>query len=498
MMELNREYTKYGRQVGYGIGANIALLLFGFIRLPILTKGLGATLYGTWSLINVTISLIVPFALLGLGLAIVRFLAAEKNRGRIREDFLSAYSIVFISGAVFSVFLFLFSDYLAASIFKDINSSFYIKLASILILFNSIDALALAFFRMQKKIGLFTSLNLSRNAFQLGLIVLSLLLGYKLTGVITAIIVSGVLFCLIELFISLRQVGFHIPRFSNMKSYLKWGVPLTPNSALVWIMHVSDRYMVSYFMGITAVGIYSAAYRIGAYASFTLVALSTVLYPTIIKSYEEGNLSETRKYLKYSLKYFMMIAIPSAFGLSILAKPVLSILTTPEFAIGTTVVPFVAFGVILFGLCQICLYIFNIANKTHLTVRLLGTSAALNIILNIILIPRMGIVGAAIATLIAYGVLSILTLLVSRRYLRFDLSITFTLKVILASTIMTLCIWFINPESITLVIISIFAGVLIYSGGLLLVKGLSKSEIAFFVSFARESLRRILFIDSEG
>jgi len=497
-MEPNREYTKFGQQVGYVIGANIALLLIGFIRLPILTKGLGATLYGTWSLINVTVTLIVPFALLGLNSAIIRFLAAEKDKGRIREDFLSACSVVFLSGAAFSILLFLFSDYLATSIFKDIHLSFYVKLASILILFNSIYELILNLFRTQKKIGLYTTINLSRDALLVGLIVLALLLGYKLTGVITAAIISVMLICLVELLISLRQVGFHIPRFSSMRSYLKWGVPLTPNAALVWIIHFSDRYIVNYFLGVTAAGIYSAAYRIGEYASFTLVAMSTVLYPTIIKSYEEGNLSETRKYLKYSLKYFMIIAIPSAFGLSILAKPILSILTTPEFITGTTTVPFVAFSGILLGLYQICLYTIYIANKTYLTVSLLGTSAALNIILNIILIPRMGIVGAAVATLIAYGVLGILTLLVSRRYLKFDLSVTFMLKAILASAIMTLFIWFINPESIALVLISIFAGVIIYFGVLFSVKGLSKSEVAFFVNFAKDNLRKIHSIGSGG
>ncbi len=496
-MEPNREYTKFGRQVSYIIGANITLLFLGLIRLPILTKGLGATLYGTWSLINVTVTLIVPFALLGLNSAIIRFLAAKKDQGRIREDFLSSCSIVFISGAAFSIFLFLFSDYLAVFILKDILLSLYIKLASILILFNSINELTLSFFRMQKKIGLYTTLIMSRNALQVGLIVLFLLLGYKLTGTITAVIVSGMLICLVELLISLRQVGFHIPRFSNIKSYLRWGVPLIPNSAMLWIIRFSDRYMVSYFMGITAAGMYSAAYRIGEYASFTLIALSSVLYPTIIKSYEEGNLSETRKYLKYSLKYFMMVSIPSAFGLSILAKPILSILTTSEFVIGTTVIPFVAFGVILLSFYRFCLHVIYIANKTHLTVRLLGISTALNIILNIILIPRMGIVGAAIATFITYGLLGILTLLVSRKYLRFDLSVPFILKSILASSIMTLCLWLINPESITLVIISIFAGVLIYFGGLLLIKGISKSEIAFFVSFTNDNLRRILFIDSK-
>ena len=138
-MELNKEYTRFGRQVGYVVAANIVGLLLGLIRLPLLTKGLGATLYGTWSLINVTITLITPFALLGLNVAIIRFLAAEKDKGRIREDFLSAFSTVFISGIAFSIFLFLFSDYLAASIFKDIDSSIYIQLASVLILLNSIS-----------------------------------------------------------------------------------------------------------------------------------------------------------------------------------------------------------------------------------------------------------------------------------------------------------------------------------------------------------------------
>ena len=130
--------------------------------------------------------------------------------------------------------------------------------------------------------------------------------------------------------------------------------------------------------------------------------------------------------------------------------------------------------------------------------RLLGISAALNIMLNIILIPRLGILGAAIATLIAYGVLGILTLLVSRRYLRFDLSLPFILKSIFSSAIMVLCIWLINPQFIVAVTISIFVGALIYFGMLLLSKGLGKREIVFFVNFAKDNLRKIYFINSGG
>ncbi|MFC1992263.1 flippase [Chloroflexota bacterium] len=490
-MESNKEYIKFGRQIGYVVSANVIVLLLGFIQLPILTKGLGATLYGTWSLIDVTISLIVPFALLGLNMGIIRFLAAEKDRARIRDDFLSALSMVFVSGVAFSIFLFLFSDYLALSIFKDISSSAYIKLASVLILLNPMLRLNLAYFRAFRKIGFFTSIGLIQSASQIGLMVLFILLGYKLIGVITAVILSGILFNLIMLFVILKQIGFQLPRFSHLREYLRFGIPLAPNAAIMWIINASDRYIISYFIGVAAAGIYNAAYAIGSYASFLIMPIGIVLYPTIAKLYEENNLSETRNYLGYSVKYFMMIAIPAAFGLSILAKPILQILTTPEFITGSTVVPLVAFSAIFLSLYQIIEYIIMLAKRTRLLMMLLSTSAALNIVLNIILIPRMGILGAAIATIIAYGVLSMLTLMITRRYLKFNIGMPFILKSTFSSAIMLLCIWLINPESIVSLIISIFAGVIIYFGILLLLGGLSREEITFFKKFLKDNLRKV-------
>ena len=102
----------------------------------------------------------------------------------------------------------------------------------------------------------------------------------------------------------------------------------------------------------------------------------------------------------------------------------------------------------------------------------------------------MGIAGAAIATFIAYGVLSILTLMIGRRDMEFDLELSFIPKNIFSSAIMVLCIWLINPHSIIAVTISIFVGAVIYFGILLLTKGLGKREIRFFVNFAKDNLRK--------
>lgn len=493
-MNAYRQYTIYTRQIGYVIGSEILFLLLNFILFPILTKGLGITLYGTWSLILATIALIVPFAGLGLSGATVRLLAGEKDRGIIRDDFLSMFSITFASGAAFSVALFLVSDYLAVSIFKDINSSLFIKVASALILLESISVLPGSLLRAFRKIGLSEVIKIFTQILRFSLIAAAIFLGYKLWGVITAVVIYTIISTLVTLFIVLRDTGVQLPRFSRIKAHLRYGVPLTPNSALMWIINVSDRYIISYFMGTAFTGIYSAAYALGYYASFLLGPLGWVLAPTVIKSYDEGNLGETRTYLKYSLRYFMMIAIPSAFGLSILAKPILQILTTPEFVPGSNVVLFVAFGAVLFAFYSICGTIIALTYKTELLVMLLGIAATLNIILNLILIPRMGIMGAAVATLVAYGVLGILTLIVTRKYLKFDISVPFMLKSVFSSAIMVLCIWLINPQSIALVIISILAGILIYFVVLLLIKGLSREEIAFFINFVKDNLSKIRMV----
>jgi len=100
-------------------------------------------------------------------------------------------------------------------------------------------------------------------------------------------------------------------------------------------------------------------------------------------------------------------------------------------------------------------------------------------------------VGAAAATLVAYGVLGMLTLLVTRRYLKFDLNLPFIAKSVLSSGIMALCIWLINPQTLWTVLLSILLGAAIYLAVLWAIKGFSKGEIIFFANFVKDNLKKI-------
>jgi O-antigen/teichoic acid export membrane protein len=488
-MKEKYSYATFGKQVGYVVTANLVIVAFSIISIPVLTKNLGTSLYGIWALISVAVSLISSFAMLSFSMAVIRFLAAEKDTAKIKEDYYSALSFVFLMGTIFSLLLFLSSGIIATHVFKNPSAASFIKLASILVLLNSIFPVVLAFFRRGTQIGIYNILYLGLSVLQTTLMILFTMLGYQLSGVIVAAIAANVILNCAGLVIILKQIGFGRPRFLNIKRYLKWGVPLAPNSAIMWVISASDRYIIGYLLGVSAAGIYSAAYGIGAYASFALYPIGIVLYPIISRTYDEGNLTECRNYLQNSLKYLMAVSIPAAAGLSILAVPILRILTTSEFADGSAVVPLIAFGAVLSCFYQIGIYVVHLVGKTHLTVRLLTTAAVLNIILNFLLVPLLGIIGSGLASLLSYGVLGILTFITTHKYLNYNLDFIFILKSLGSAGIMALAIWLIRPESLIMVLLSIALGVLIYFGILILVKGFSKSELKFFVSFFRHNLR---------
>jgi O-antigen/teichoic acid export membrane protein len=107
----------------------------------------------------------------------------------------------------------------------------------------------------------------------------------------------------------------------------------------------------------------------------------------------------------------------------------------------------------------------------------LAVAAVTNIILNIILIPLLGILGAAIATLITFFLLAALTLCLSFKELRFDLNFVFIVKSAIASMIMSGLILKYNPVGTVNVLISIGFGGVIYFGLIWLMKGLNKDEL---------------------
>jgi len=168
-------------------------------------------------------------------------------------------------------------------------------------------------------------------------------LHYGLFGVIAAtLIIQGLIF-LISILTIISQIGFVIPRFNHIKEYLQFSLPLTPTALIRWVTESSDRYLVTYFLGLGSVGVYSAACSIGNLIQVLVSPLQLILLPEISKLFDENKIDQVRIYMSHSLRYFLLITIPAVFGISALAKPLLGVFTTEDFLSGWYVIPLLPF-----------------------------------------------------------------------------------------------------------------------------------------------------------
>jgi O-antigen/teichoic acid export membrane protein len=231
------------------------------------------------------------------------------------------------------------------------------------------------------------------------------------------------------------------------------------------------------------VGIYSAACSFGSLIQLFVSPLQLILLPELSKLYDENNIDEVIIYMSHSLRYFLLITLPAVFGLSALAKPLLSIFTTQDFLSGWLVIPIIALSGLLAGIVQIFVNTLLIVKKTEIPTYINFAAAILNVLINLFLIPLIGIVGAAISTLIAYFFMAILCTHMSLKYFKHDFYFHDIAKSVLSSVTM----YFFVSHFEILTIRELFEvagmGVLVYLIVMFMLGGFSDHELSLLKKY---------------
>ncbi len=288
--------------------------------------------------------------------------------------------------------------------------------------------------------------------------------------------------CLFPLILIIRQIGFAIPKFLYLREFLQFGLPTIPISIINWIIDSSDRYFIGYLLGAMLVGIYNAAYAIGNLVHVFIMPIQMILYPELARLYDEGDYYTVRLYLSMTIKYYVMIAIPSIIGLFAISKPLLLLFTTKEFLIGSDIIPIIALGAFFAGLFQITINIFLLVKKTKFIFYIQFLSAIINIILNIILISNFGIIGAAYATLISFFIMSTFSYTLGMKYFQIHIDYTALIKCAISAMIMVIPLFAMTINSVSIFIGAIVLAIIIYFVVLIVTKFFSTSEIEIFKS----------------
>lgn len=478
-------YQKFTKDIGNVGLANVLVVLKGIILLAILTKFLGVKNYGIWAQLMVTVGLMGPLVRLGFPYSLVRFLAAEKDKKEIQEGVYSVLIFILFIALIMSFFAILFADNIAEFLQ---SPPILIKILSFAILFEALIAVFFSVFQTFQEMNKYSYFMVFFVAAEVILIAAAILMGYGLYGAVIAFLAARIAIFILLFGYVVRKIGIKIPTFSKIKEYLNFGIPTVASGISYWIVTSSDRYLITIFLGIIYVGYYSPAYALGNILNFLIWPISFVLFPVISKFYDENNLNETKVYLKYSLKYFLLIAIPSVFGLSFLSRQLLEIFSTREIASNAYyIAPLIVSSILLYGISDIFSQILTLVKKTKIVGSIWGFSALLNLILNIVFIPKLGILGAGLSTLLVYISAFLLIWYFSFKELRFEIDWIFIQKSILASIIMTLLGVWLNPTGIIWVLSTILLCVIFYALLIFVFKGLDKKEVIFLRSLLKKA-----------
>ena len=473
------EYVRFIQRIGLVGLTNILISLSSLIFIPIITKSFTTAEYGMWAQVNTTIALVPNIANLGLPYTMVRFLSAETDRERIKDSFYPMITLTFISTVIICLLFLIFGNTIANALFNGSMQVLYITTA--ISFFACMNLMLISYFRtfkqmkryslflvLQSYIGVFVSIYLTYAGYNIETVVLGLLTGYVAVFLMMA-------------FLIVRYLGIGMGKWSNLKEQLAFAIPTIPSNVSSWVVDSSDKYVIGILIGSVAVGCYSPGYALG---SILLMFLSpfAVLLPAILpEHYEKGNIAEVDKYLSYSMKYYLLLTVPAAVGMSVLSKPLLYIITTPEIALGGYMVtPFVCLGAIFMGMYGITNNILILEKNTMILGKLWIVVAISNIVLNLLLVPYLNILGAAIATLICYILAFAVTAIASKKTMRLPFNMKELLKIVVAASIMGIAVYLMHPIGIINVLISIIAGVIIYFAIIFILKAVTIKEIAIF------------------
>jgi O-antigen/teichoic acid export membrane protein len=196
-----------------------------------------------------------------------------------------------------------------------------------------------------------------------------------------------------------EQLGLQLDR-GLLREMNRFGLPLVPTALFLWTTNFSDRLFLVKLADTTEVGLYSVGVRIAS-AMVLLLTAFRLAWPAFAYSIEDDR--EARRTYAYVLTYLVLLTTWVATGLTLLSPWIVGWLAAPAFEDSSQVVGPLAFAAVAFGGYIVVAIGVGRARRTQFNWIVTGAAAAVNVALNLLLIPPYGMMGAAVATIAAYS-----------------------------------------------------------------------------------------------
>lgn len=440
------DIKKIEKDTLYYVPARIIPALVGFLGITVYTRLLNPNEYGLYILVMSTVSMVYAFGFNWIGYVVWRYFEKYKNGNNLFEFLSSVFTVV---GVVFSAIALLwYTMTILLNGYTESHFAYLLRIGIVVLgvqIGLSLILEVLRISRQSKRYSLYSSIAAS------GTLLLAIgflyILEYGAEGILLAIILISGGISLFEIRRIYKQwkIKFFYISPTILKKILTFGIPQIGIAGGATLLSIADRYLIGVFIGSKAIGIYGVGYTIADLAiQLPLGILTMAAIPVVVGTFENKSKTETSTLLKKLLCVYFIVLTPIAFGIAALSKDIINIVAGEAFRQTAIILPWVVAGVFFFGLSQIVNIPFQLKEKPYLLVYLIFSSAILNIVLNLFMIPRFGILGAAYATLIAYFIYCIVSYRLVTRIFTLSLPWVVIGKSFLASIGMFLTLYFVT------------------------------------------------------
>ena len=386
---------------GY-LPVNIANAVAAFGGVYVFTRLLDADDYGRYALMVSAMALIHTLSLTPAEAAAYRFAGKAGAEGRLPDHFRTALSLTFRSLLVTAALIIALGaalnqlpDYLAI-----------LPWIAILMPLNTVIQMTLESHKAGQQVGRYAFVETTR---LIGGFLIGTLVAWQ-TGMgaacpfIGMVVVGAMLIAPQGLWLS-RQAKTGKTNPKQRQAYLAYGIPIAAALVLDLILSAADRFLIALFLGEAAVGEYAAGYGVADKTVLLLCAWAAMAgSPLVMAAYERAGREAARDEARGMITTMLLIGIPAATGLALVARPLAEAMIGAEVRKGAMqIIPWIAFAGLLNGLLiHYFSEAFQLAHKTTERALLMLIPAGANILLNLILIPQFALMGAVIATIASY------------------------------------------------------------------------------------------------
>lgn len=388
----------------------------------IIARHFGPEIYGVLSLAIMVIGWFIAIFSLGFVEGMIRFIPQYRGKKDFtRINYLINFSILVLSitSILSAIFLYFSSEFIAINIFNTPQLTIFLKVFSFLIPLTIFSNLFLGILRSFELISWYSFLlNVFQNLIKLVILILLIFLGFKTNSVIFSYFL-GTFFLAIAAFLIIKYKIPEILKKVNLKSkeqkstkkeFVLYSWPIIFIGVVSSLFYWIDSFAIGFFYGATEVGFYNAAIPIAMLLIFVPELFFQLFVPLINREYTSKNSDSIKELSKQVNKWILIMNLPIFLIIFLFPGAIINLLFGEEYLVATTSLMILSIGFFVYSLSSIGGHLVSMKGKSKIILTNLIITSIINLILNFILVPRLGINGAAISTSFVWILLSILLL----------------------------------------------------------------------------------------